>query len=483
MKKNFNKLLIFLSFIGVLILFYTKPSPAISMLAVMAIMALWWIFEVVPLSITSLLPLILYPLLGIMSTKSIAPVYASSLIFLFIGSFFVAIAMQRWNLHRRIAIFIMSRMGGSPYQLLFGCMLSTAALSMWLSNTATTLMIFPIVLSLVASFEQLDSKNSLVNNESNSLFYKLLLLSIAYSANIGGMGTLIGTPPNIVFSRIYSISFPNAPEVSFAYWMFVALPIVIALLLFVWGFFCFLMKKSNLSLNISDKIFEEEKKSLGIMKPEEKKVMAVFLLMIVSWIFRKNFVVGSFVIPGWSSFLSQGSLIDDGTVAIFCAVLLFILPSKKGSLLNKDAVMKIPWGIILLFGGGFALATGMKESGLLHSLTSYLSVFQSFQDWQIVAGLVTFMSFLTEVTSNTSSTEIILPVLSSLSKATGISPLLLMMSGTLAASTAFMLPSATMPNAIILSSGKISIKEMMKIGFFINLFSIVIISVVTLFFI
>lgn len=331
-------------------------------------------------------------------------------------------------------------------------------------------MIFPIVLGLVTSFEQLDAKSSLPNTSGNTLFYKLLLLSIAYSANIGGMGTLIGTPPNIVFSRLYSLNFPEAPEVSFAYWMFIALPIVIALLLFVWGFFSLLLKRSNLSLSISDKIFKEE-----------KKVMCVFLLMMVSWIFRKNFVLGSFVIPGWSSFLPQGSLIDDGTVAIFCAILLFLLPSRKGALLNKEAVMKIPWGIILLFGGGFALATGMKESGLLQALVEYLSVFQSVKDWQLVTGVVAVMSFLTEVTSNTSSTEIILPVLSALSKATGISPLLLMISGTLAASTAFMLPSATMPNAIILSSGKISIKEMMKVGFFINLFSIVIISLVTLF--
>lgn len=440
-----------------------------SMATVALTMALWWIFEVVPLAITALLPLISFPMLGILSTKKIAPVYLSSTLFLFVGGFFVALAMQRWNLHRRIALTIINFFGSSPSRVILGFMSATWFLSMWISNTATTVMMVSIGLAIINNFNDISMKE-----EAKQAFATCLMLSIAYSASVGGMATLVGTPPNLAFSRLYTMSFPNSPEVSFSQWLGFGLPssMVIFLVIFFvlkWHY----LRDSQIS-NLSPEFIRQELRKMGRMSYEEKVVAAVFALMAFLWIFRRPIDIGLFSIPGWSQLLKHPKLVDDGTVAIFCAFLLYLIPSRNKvgeMLLQKEAIRNIPWETILLFGGGFALAKGMASSGLSQFLGNQFTVLDSLPLLGTMTSLAAGMSFLTELTSNMASTEMILPILASMAKSIGVNPLLLMIPTTLAASCAFMLPAATAPNAIIFSSGRVTIRQMIKTGFFINIVS------------
>lgn len=440
-----------------------------SMACVALTMATWWIFEVAPLGITALLPLVCYPLLGILSTKQVAPVYMSSTLFLFVGGFFVAMAMQNWNLHRRIALNIIHFFGSSPSRVILGFMTATWFLSMWISNTATTVMMVSIGLAIIANFNEIS-----MEEEAKQSFATCLMLCIAYSATVGGMATLVGTPPNLAFSRLYQMSFPEAAEISFSQWLGYGLPssmVIFGIIFFVlrWHF----LNDTKIE-NLSPEFIRQEIKKLGKMSFEEKVVASVFALMAFLWIFRKPLNLGVFVIPGWSGLLGHGKMLDDGTVAIFCTLILYLVPSKnkKGKmLLEKEAIRKIPWETILLFGGGFALAKGMASSGLSQFLGDQFTVLASLPLLGTMTALAGGMSFLTELTSNMASTEMILPILASMAKSIGVNPLTLMIPTTLAASCAFMLPAATAPNAIIFSSGKVTIKQMIKAGFFINILS------------
>jgi sodium-dependent dicarboxylate transporter 2/3/5 len=440
-----------------------------SMAAVALTMATWWIFEVAPLGITALLPLVAFPLLGILSTKKVAPVYMSSTLFLFVGGFFVALSMQRWNLHRRIALSIINFFGSSPSRVTLGFMTATWFLSMWISNTATTVMMVSIGLAIISNFNNINMKE-----ESKQAFATCLMLSIAYSATVGGMATLVGTPPNLAFSRLYAMSFPDAAELSFSQWLTYGLPssiFIYFIIFFVlkWRF----LKNSEIS-NLSPEFIKQELKKMGRLSYEEKVVFAVFALMATLWIFRKPLNLGILTLPGWSQLLKHPDLVDDGTVAIFCTLILYLVPSrnKPGEMLLKtDAIRNIPWETILLFGGGFALAKGMASSGLSQYLGNQFTSLASLPLLGTMTALAAGMSFLTELTSNMASTEMILPILASMAKSLNVNPLLFMIPTTLAASCAFMLPAATAPNAIIFSSGKVTIKQMIKTGFWINILS------------
>ena len=451
-------------------------SKVQAMSVIAMVMALWWIFEVLPLGITALIPIVAYPLFGIASSKEIAPIYMSSVLMLFIGGFFVAIAMQKWNLHKRIALTIIGLFGCEPGKLMAGFMCATGFLSMWISNTASAVMMVSIGLAVIKSYEEM-------NKESNNsdAFACALMLSIAYSATIGGIATLVGTPPNLAFTRIFAMSFPQATEISFGSWILFGLPIAIVLMTIAWSVLYFMNIKPHNLKALDPKIIAAEKGKLGVMSYEEKSIAVVFVLMAMMWIFRKNLNLGFMEIPGWSNLLAHPNKFDDGTVAILMASLLFILPTKHhGRLLTKDAIGKIPWSTILLFGGGFALAKGIQSSGLSSVIGQQFSALGNINSALVVVGITSGMSFLTELTSNMASTEMLLPILASIAKSSGINPLVMMIPATLAASCAFMLPAATAPNAIVFGSEKVRIIDMVKTGIIINVSSILVISIFSL---
>jgi sodium-dependent dicarboxylate transporter 2/3/5 len=356
---------------------------------------------------------------------------------------------------------------------MLGFMVATAFLSMWISNTATTMMMVPIALAIIVKLRESDSDTDL------GRFPAGLLIGIAYAASIGGIATLIGTPPNLSFSRIFAIYFPQAPEISFAGWFVFGLPVSVIFLAIAWIVLTTIFARSKRTLSTNRDMFRNEYAQLGRMTYEEKWVAALFGLMALLWLTRKGIGVGSFNLPGWSSGLPVPGHIDDGTVAIMVALLLFVIPSRtpeKGRLIDWTTAKNLNWGIVLLFGGGFALATGFKESGLSVWVAEQLSVLGDAPTVVLVGSVCTLMTFLTELTSNTATTEMALPLLGSLAVAIETNPLLLMIPATLSASCAFMLPVATPPNAIVFGSGEIKMADMMKAGLIMNLIGVVLIT-------
>ena len=448
--------------------------PEITKMAAVAIlMAIWWITEAIPLAATALLPVTLFPLLGIMAGKKTAPLYFNHVIFLFIGGFIVALAMEKWSLHKRIALKIILLMGISPNRILLGFMFATFFLSMWISNTATTMMMVPIVLAVILKLEE-DLDEKVVHR-----FTLALLLGVAYSASVGGLATLIGTPPNLSFARIYSIYFPNAPEVTFARWFGFAFMLSLTFFAIIWTLLSSIYCPKKKDFEIEKDILDDEYRKLGPIGFEEKVVLAVFSSMGLLWLTRSGLALGDIKIPGWSALFSDPKMLDDGTVAIVMALILFIVPSKKpgGRIMDWDTAVKLPWGIVLLFGGGFALAGGFKASGLSMWVGEALSGLSVFHPAVLVIAICLAVTFLTELTSNTATTEMILPILAGLAVAIKMDPLLLMVPATLSASCAFMLPVATPPNAIIFGTGRIRMAEMARIGFIINIIGAILITI------
>lgn len=461
---------------AVLILIFVNLDPQkpeiTATLAVAVWMAVWWMTEAVPVAVTALLPVILFPVFGVMNGKEVSSEYFNSIIFLFVGGFLVALAMEKHNLHKRIALKILSMTGSGYGKILFGFMFSTAFLSMWMSNTATAMMMVPVAMSLIYKFTEYlspeDAKKVSVG----------LLLSIAYGASVGGIATLIGTPPNLAFSKIFALNFPNAPEISFSKWFVFALPVSFVMLISVWFILYYKFKPSVTDEITDNTIFKDQYKQLGKTTYEEKVVFIAFLVLAFLWIFRNGFNFG-FYIPGWASLFNHPEYLNDGTVAVFVAAVLFLIPSKSEKnkrILDNKVFAKLPWHIIILFGGGFALAKAFKVSGLTEYLGQQLTVLAGINPFLIIFVIALFMSFLTELTSNTASTQMILPIIASLSISLRLNPLLLMITATLAASLAFMLPVATPPNAIIFGTNKIRIRDMMRTGFWLNMTGVLIVS-------
>ena len=449
------------------------------MLAIAVLMAIWWMTEAVPIAITALLPVVLFPLFGIMNGKDVSSTYFNHIIFLFIGGFIVALAMEKWDLHRRIALKILLLVGVSPNRILIGFMLATAFLSMWISNTATAMMMVPIALSVISQLEEN------IGSEYIKKYSVALLLGIAYSASIGGIATLIGTPPNIAFSQIYSQTFPSAQEISFAQWIVFALPLSIIMLFFAWLFlYLIFVPKISFKGNAKE-VIKRHYSKLGRITYEQIVVLIGFVLLAFLWLFRSGFDISighkNIILPGWSKLFAHPEYFNDGTAAMFIALLLFIIPSKNDksqTIMDCQTLSKLPWNIVLLFGGGFALAKGFSVSGLsmwiaqrFHSLTNLNLIL-------IVLIISTVVVFLTEFTSNTATTQMFLPILSSIAIGIHIDPLILMIPATISASLAFMLPIATPPNIIIFGSGRVRIVDMMKVGIFLNLIGIIVILLI-----
>ena len=469
----------------VLILFpdlLDEKHPVIAYTAAVALlMAVWWMTEIVPLAVTSLIPVALFPLLGIMNGKTVAATYFNHLIFLFIGGFLMALAMEKWHLHRRIALRLLLWIGLSPARILLGFMLTSAFLSMWISNTATTMMMVPILLSIIAKMEEVNP------NEASRKMEKGLLLGIAYAASIGGIATLIGTPPNLSFVRIFKIYFPDAPDISFAQWMLFAFPLAILLLTVAYIYlFAVFFKGDKISFTLGKNIIQKEYKNLGKTGYEERWVLGLFISLAILWLFRRPIHLGEFSIPGWSDLFAHPKWITDGNIAIFIGILLFIIPAKNRQktrfLMDWKTAERIPWGIILLFGGGFALASGFKESGLSAFIGEQLSGLQNIHPLLILLIITITITFLTELTSNTATVETFLPILAAMAIAVHIHPLFLMIPATVAASFAFMLPVATPPNAIVFGSKKLKIIDMVKTGFWLNIIGIIILTLTAYFY-
>ena len=456
-------------------------ATANNMAAVALLMAVWWITEVVPLAVTALLPVVLFPFLGIMDGKATSSTYYNHIIFLFIGGFIIALALQKWNLHKRIALKILMLTGTSPAKILLGFMLATAFLSMWISNTATTMMMLPILISVLGKLEDLYGKEKMKNYSIG------LLLGVAYSSSIGGIATLIGTPPNPIFAQIYLINFPNNPEISFSQWMLFALPLSIIMFTITYSllYMFFAKGQSKIWKGSTNVDFVKEYQKLGKANYEERIIFIIFITTALLWITRSELEVGDFHFLGWASFLKNPKFLNDGTVAVMMSLLLFLIHPKQNKgevLMDWKTLKKMPWGIILLFGGGFALASGFKTSGLSGYLGNEMQALQDFHPLIIIFAISAIMIFLTELTSNSSSTTMILPILATLAVSTNIHPLMLMLPATFAASMAFMLPVATPPNAIVFGSNRLRIKDMARTGLMLNIIGIIVISLWTYFF-
>jgi len=463
---------------AVLILAFTDLDPervsVTAMAAVAVWMAVWWMTEAVPLAITALLPVALYPLLGIMSGKAVAPYYFNSIIFLFLGGFMVALAMERWNLHRRIALRIITLVGGGPNRIVLGFMLAAAFLSMWISNTATAMMMAPIALAVVKGVGHED------NRAETRRFAVALLLGTAYGCSVGGLATLIGTPPNPLLVSNLGLIFPDAPEISFAGWMVIGLPVCIVMLAVIWVLLTAMFRLRRMEGLIDHQVFTRERDVLGPPSFEEKVVFVDFVLLAALWLTRTGLRIGDIDIPGWSALLPDGTLVDDGTVAIVMALLLFVVPSHNIAgrrVMDWRTARKLPWAIVLLFGGGFALAKGFVDAGLSDWLGERMTGLSDLPPVLMILCICLIMTFLTELTSNTATTQMALPVVASVAIAVDMNPLLLMVPATLSASCAFMLPVATPPNAIIFGTEMVTIREMARAGLLLNIVGALVITV------
>jgi len=448
-------------------------GTAASMLGIALWMAIWWISECAPLALTALIPLICFPLFGITTGKEIAPRYVNSIIFLFLGGFLIAQAMENSGLHKRIALNMLARLHASPLQLALGFSVTTAFLSMWISNTATTMLMVTIALPLLHRLMEEHGSENIAPMAAS------FLLIIAYSANIGGMGTPVGTAPNLVFLENMRLSAPDAVP-SFLEWMMVGVPMVIAglaVLFAVLGPGLARLPWKHSDGSALNKSLDE----LGTMRREEKLVGWVLAATALSWMSRKGIHTESFDIPGWASLLPYKG-VDDGTVAMLMASLLFLFRTQsKSSILNTASFRKLPWDIVLLLGGGFALAYGMQHSGLSSWVGNQAEFLKTVPLPLMMLGIALSITFLTEITSNTATTQVMLPILAAASLASSLDQTSILLVATLSSSCAFMLPVATPPNAIIFGSGHVPMQSMIKTGIRLNLIMVlVVISVVYL---
>ncbi len=445
------------------LLILSFPAPegfsqeAWQLVALTGWMVIWWMTEAAPVAVTALLPIPMMPLLGISAQKAVTASYGHPLVFLFLGGFLIAAAMQRWGLHKRIALSIVQLAGTSSTRIVGGFMVSTAFLSMWISNTATALMMFTVGISVI------DFVSSQAKDETKVRKFGIaLMLGIAYSASIGGVATLIGTPPNTLLASFLSDSY--GVEIDFATWMMMGVPIMLIMLPLVWVLLCkLLFPVSNLDMGNASDLVKNELQKMGVMSRGEKVVAVVFAVTAIMWITRKWIVAYT------------GLSITDTSIAIMAASLLFVIPSslqRNEFTVDWSAARNVPWGILLLFGGGLALAGAFKSTGLASSIGEFVGALDYLEITMIILATTVAIIFLTEITSNTATTATFLPILGAVSVGLGFSPMALAIPVALAASMAFMMPVATPPNAIVFSYEGLRIKDMMKAGIWLNLITI-----------
>lgn len=463
------------------------------MAVVVTWVAVWWLTEALHLGVTSLLPFVLIPLFGIMKTEEVAMQYMDQIIFLFMGGFFLAYAMEKWGLHKRAAFRIIMLTGNTPSKVLFGIMITTYLISNWVSNTATVMMLIPAVMAII-------SQKEIYSKESRKNISTAILIGLSFSATIGGMGTLVGTPPNMIFAGMYANQFPTGQPVTFLNWMAFGIPFSLTLL-----FVCyFILKKMFIPVHHNIKFdmsyIQQQHTNLGKIGYEEKIVLSIFITTVLLWFFRENLNLGFVTIPGWTKlFGNMSGYIKDSTVVIFTSFFLFLIPSRamiqnrgtamqaneadpdnlnvesntSENLLEWKDVARLPLNIILLFGCGFAMAKGFEASGLSSAIAVRLNVLHGMPIVLILLGVAVLVTVLSEFASNTASIQLVLPIIIPLAASLGVNPLLLMLTATFSASLGYMLPVATAANTIVYGTGDIDAKEMMRAGIILDIAGII----------
>lgn len=433
------------------------------------LMAVWWATEAVPIAVTALLPIVVFPLLGIATIQDTTAPYANKVIYLFLGGFIVAFAMQRWNLHKRIALTVLQHVGGDGRSLVGGFMLASAVISMWVMNTSTTMMLLPIAVSIIAVIH---STVDGLDDEGKDNFQYSLLLGVAYGATIGGMATLVGTAPNAMLAAFMQESYGT--EIDFSSWMLVGLPLSIMMLPLAWLVLTRLAFKVDFQTSGEGKAaLKKMKQDLGPITTPEKRVAIVFVMMALTWVLRPVLVT----LPGLSA-------LDDSGIAMAGGIALFLIPSGDKSdplLLRWTYAEKLPWSVLILFGGGLTLAGAVSRTGLAEWLGGSLHAIGTLPLAAVVIIAAAMIIFLTELTSNIATTATFLPVVGAIAIESGFDPIVLTVPITFAASCAFMLPVATPPNAIVFGSGMLTIPKMVRAGMMLNIVGIFLVSLVALF--
>lgn len=483
------------------------PPTAQRLAAMTVMMGLLWMTQAIPISVTSLIPIAAYPLLGIQAAKVVSKAYMDHVILLYFTGFIIAIGIERWGLHKRMALGCIYAMGTSPGKLMLGFMIATALMSMWISNTASTLLMLPIGVALLQSLRDDKSAGTISASSArqHALFSGMFVLSIAYAANIGGMSTLVGTPTNIAYVGFWSNGnlaqkHPEAANVSPGEWMFVFVPLAIVMLLMTWRLLLIPVGRVSRGQNVTRAMIARRLRELGNPAWGEIAMAIIFVSTALLWVFRSPIRFGSTdLIPGWSSWVVawsdrinpnielRTSDIHDSTVGMLMVLLMFLVRAPRGEqqtwqpLMDWDTIQeRIPWGILLLFGGGFAIAGAFQQTGLAEWVgVRFADLLEGQSSIVLVLGICLLMTFLTEFTSNVATVNTLLPVLYGASMQLGIDPRLLMIPATISASCAFMLPIATPPNAIVFGSGLIPMSRMIRYGIIVNLIGVALITTVT----
>lgn len=456
------------------VLFLLAPEslavPARHVLGLAGWMAVWWVSEPVPLAATSLLPAALLPTLGVSTAREAIAPFANELVFLYLGGFLLAAALERWNAHARIAYGLIAAIGLSSRRIVLGVMVATGFISMWISNTATAAMMYPIVMAITPLFaNDRDGKNTRT----------ALLLGLAYAASIGGMGTLLGTPPNLILAG--AARELAGQDVSFMSFLAFGLPLVAMLLPLCWALLVFVLFPSRATLDASaGSILRDRRQALGALRGGELATLCVFVLTAFAWFNRERKEFGDVVIPG---LVDLAPRVTDTTIGLIGALLLFIIPARdrdgtRRPLLTWNEARQIPWDVLLLFGGGLSLAAAMESTGLAKWLAEFLSGLGTFPPIAIYLGLAVFVLLLSELASNTAVATMMMPIVAALGTAVGQPPLLLMLITALAASTGFALPVATPPNTIVFGSGQVRVRDMMRAGILLDAIAVVLVVVV-----
>ncbi|MEC8158377.1 MAG: DASS family sodium-coupled anion symporter [Pseudomonadota bacterium] len=432
-------------------------------------MAIWWATEAIPVAATAFIPLVSFPLLQVIPVKAVAQSYAHPTIFLFLGAFLLALSVEKWALHRRIALGVLARTGTDGPKLILGFMVAGALLSMWMTNTSTAMMLLPIATSVAAMVVE---KSNGVSDEDKEAFQVALLLALAYATTIGGMSTIIGTPPNVLLAGFIEETY--GIEIAFFDWMLIGLPL--ALVLLPLGWVVLTRVAFHVEVPASPEtagVIDRMRKEMGAMTSPERRVGLLFLTVVILWMARK-----------WLNEVPSLEGLNDAGIVMAAALLLFVIPAGNGSpdrLMQWDDVVGLPWGVLILFGGGLALAAQVSGSGLAVWLGESLLPVAGLGTLILVVAAVGLVVFLTELTSNLATAATFLPVVAAIAAQSGIEPLVLCVPVTLAASCAFMLPVATPPNAIVFSSGALTIPQMIRAGILMNLIAMMTLTLLAVF--
>ncbi|MDN3204391.1 SLC13 family permease [Algoriphagus sediminis] len=473
MKVNAGSLGLYLGPLAFVLVYFFADSPdlnkdAQSMLGIALWMAIWWITEAIPIAATAFLPLVLFPLLNILPIKTASANYMHPTVMLYMGGFLLATGIEKWNLHRRIALGIINLIGSDMRKIVLGFILATGLLSMWISNSATSLMMLPIGVAVILQLKTQITEKYLSQGENLG---KNIMLGIAYGASIGGVATLVGTPTNAIMTAVIADLYGYT--IGFGEWFAFGLPLALGLLFFCWYY---LVNHANplprkFEIEGGRDIIRKQLKELGKVTYEEKNVMIVFGLVCFAWITR--------------SFLLQPLLpeINDTVIVLVGVIILFILPSKDGQerILDWETAEKIPWGVLILFGGGLALAEGFRETGLAEWIGQRFTLIEGISLFLFLLIIIASVNFLTEITSNVATASMLLPILASVAVKLDLHPFGLMVGATLAASCAFMLPVATPPNAVVFGSGYLKMRDMVRSGFWLNILSIIVVTLMVFF--